>query len=145
MTQSMTVHFKIHDCNMKNTTRLWKFMTRYEWKSAKHDSNQSYRILHFSRIKNLVNISKKVYQTVRGDQSFKIIQENSRAFMGLKINIFLWNFWENFEKIFSKFQVHSKIFQDAYSRGESLDVTIEYIKINYSKIIITHALGSCSK
>ena len=48
-------------------------------------------------------------------------------------------------KLFSKFQVHSKIFQDAYSKGESLDVTMEYIKINYSKIIITHALGSCSK
>ena len=54
-------------------------------------------------------------------------------------------FDEIFEKMFSKFQVHSKIFQDAYSRGESLDVTMEYIKINYSKIIITHALGSCSK
>ena len=54
-------------------------------------------------------------------------------------------FDEIFEKMFSKFQVHSKIFQDAYSRGESIHVTMEYIKINYSKIIITHALGSCSK
>ena len=131
----------------------------------KYDSSQGYRILHFSSIKNSANFSKVCQTIVRGDPSFKIIQENSRTFKALKINIleyykdiYEWKFLklfirildEIFEKkklgkLFSKFQVHSKIFQDAYSRGESLDVTMEYIKINYSKIIITHELGSCSK
>ena len=134
-------------------TAIWKIRRDYENWWPVIDMHE--KVLNMTQIKvtafyiflelKIRSIFQKVYETVRGDQSFKIIQENSRAFMGLKINIFLWNFWENFEKIFSKFQVHSKIFQDAYSRGESLDVTIEYIKINYSKIIITHALGSCSK
>ena len=134
-------------------TAIWKIRRDYENWWPVIDMHE--KVLNMTQIKvtafyiflelKIRLIFQKVYETVRGDQSFKIIQENSRAFMGLKINIFLWNFWENFEKIFSKFQVHSKIFQDAYSRGESLDVTIEYIKINYSKIIITHALGSCSK
>ena len=134
-------------------TAIWKIRRDYENWWPVIDMHE--KVLNMTQIKvtafyiflelKIRSIFQKVYETVRGDQSFKIIQENSRAFMGLKINIFLWNFWENFEKIFSKFQVHSKIFQDAYSRGESLDVTIEYIKINYSTIIITHALGSCSK
>ena len=82
-------------------------------------------------------------------RSYKNIQGHSGA---LKIKILAYytiylneNFWKNFcggifDKILRIFKISSsfKNIPDEYSRGESLDVTTEYIKINYLKFIISH-------
>ena len=50
-------------------------------KSAKYDLNQSYRILHFSRIKNSTNFFKKSVRQSEGtsrSRSYKTIQGHSR-------------------------------------------------------------------
>ena len=98
----------------------------------KYDSSQGYRILHFSSIKNSANFLKVCQTIVRGDPSFKIIQENSRTFKALKINIleyykdiFEWKFlklfirildeifekkkWENYFQNFRFIQKYSKM------------------------------------